>query len=99
MNLTPAPRGSYCVYMPRIQTVHPNGEAIRELRTRQGLSARQLAAKIGRHEKSITKLECNPDALASRVFIHQIANALKVDVSELIKPDEDAGDEPTKRAA
>ena len=85
--------------MPRIQTVHPNGEAIRDERTRQGLSARKLAAMIGRHEKSITKLECNPDALASRVFIYQIANALNVDVNVLIRPDEDADDKPRKQAA
>jgi transcriptional regulator with XRE-family HTH domain len=85
--------------MPLVETVRPNGKAIRAARTRQGLSARHLAAMIHRHEKSITKLESSKNALASQVFINQIANALKVDVNTLIRSDEDTADEPGGAAA
>lgn len=76
--------------MPPVRTVRPNGPVIRELRLRRGLSVRQLAAitgPVGRHQQAIRHLE-NGTRLASEVMIHQIANALKVDVSELILPDE-----------
>lgn len=80
--------------MPQVETVRVAGKRLRELRTQRGLSARRLGALINRHEKSVSRLEFNPDAVASRVFIHQLARALQVDVNELIRPDEDAGDEP-----
>jgi transcriptional regulator with XRE-family HTH domain len=76
--------------MPPVRTVRPNGPAIRELRLRRGLSVRDLAeitGPRGRHQQAIRHLE-NETRLASEVLIHQLANALEVDVSELILPDE-----------
>lgn len=84
--------------MPLVRTVQPDGEAIRALRVRRGLTARSLAAKIGRSGQAISNIESGRRT-ASEVLINQIANALKVDVSELIKPDADADDEPNGAAA
>jgi len=84
--------------MPIVRTVQPDGDTIRALRVRRGLSLRNLGAMIGRHGQTIRNLELS-NRLASEVLINQIANALGVDVNELIKPEEDATDEPGARAA
>jgi len=85
--------------MPRVTTMRPDGEAIRTLRKRQGLSVPQLAAMLpGRHPQSVRKLEVARSALASEVFLYQIANALKVDITEITKPDEDDADEEAEAA-
>lgn len=86
--------------MPRTETARANGAAIRELRTQRGLSARQLASKIKRHEKTIRQLEWGkPNVHPSRVLMYQIANALKVDISEITFPADDAEDESAGAAA
>jgi hypothetical protein len=53
---------------------------------------------IGRDGSSIRHIETE-NKPTSKVLINQIANALKVDVSKLVKPDEDADDEPNRRVA
>jgi len=75
--------------MPRVTTKRPDGNAIRALRKRQGLTLPQLAAKLpgARHPQSVRKLETARSALASEVFLYQIANALGVDISQITLPD------------
>jgi transcriptional regulator with XRE-family HTH domain len=68
--------------MPQV-TFRVNGDALRALRVRRGLSLRQLAAMCPpRHAQSIRKLETATGKPVSEVFAHQIANALGVGVSE-----------------
>ena len=69
--------------MAKTSTFRVRGTALRELRTRRGLSLRQLAAMCPpRHAQSIRKLETATGKPVSRVFAYQIANALAVDVSD-----------------
>ncbi len=69
--------------MPQVSTFRVNGEALRAIRTRRGLSLRRLAAMCPpRHAQSIRKLETATGKPVSEVFAYQIANALEVDVSE-----------------
>lgn len=68
--------------MPQVRTVRINGEALRALRTSRGLSAAKLARMIGRHYKTVSRLEWDETKLASEVLACQLAIALKVDVSE-----------------
>jgi transcriptional regulator with XRE-family HTH domain len=79
--------------MPRVTTKRPDGDAIRALRKRRGLSVPQLAAMLpgSRHPQSVRKLEVARSVVASEVFLYQIANALQVDISEITR--EDDGDE------
>lgn len=70
--------------MPPARTVSPDGDAIREIRERLGLSCQQLARKIGRHPQSVRNLEIGARS-ASAVFINQLAGALGVDVAEITK--------------
>lgn len=82
--------------MPQVSTFRVNGEALRVLRVRRGLSLRQLAALCpARHAQSIRKLETVTGKPVSEVFAYQIANALQVDVSEFT----DAGQDETNGAA
>lgn len=70
--------------MPPVPTVQPDGAAIRRLRTRRGLTPRDIAKAIGkRHPKTIGKLEYSGQP-ASEVLICQVANVLGVDPSEII---------------
>jgi transcriptional regulator with XRE-family HTH domain len=84
--------------MPRVTTKRPDGNAIRTLRTRRGLSVPQLAAMLPgcRHPQSVRKLEVAKSVVASEVFLYQIANALQVDISEITQPD---GDDEEQEAA
>ncbi len=85
--------------MPRVTTKRPDGEAIRALRKRQGLTVAQLAARLPgcRHPQSVRKLEVAKSVLASEVFLYQIANALGVDIDEITTAD-DEEDEATSGA-
>jgi transcriptional regulator with XRE-family HTH domain len=69
--------------MPQVSTFRVNGAALRALRTRRGLSVRQLARITGpgRHPQSIRRLETTADKRIGEVFAFQIANALEVDVA------------------
>lgn len=78
--------------MPPVETVRPNGPEIRRLRSLRGWQARNLAERIGRHPKSIGKLERG--GTASLVLISQIARALGVDPSRIILPEPEPEPEP-----
>lgn len=82
--------------MPPVSTVRINGRALRALRISRGLEVRQLAARVGRHPQSVRRLETGHGKLAGQVFAQQLANALKVNVSEFTVADED---EPEGAAA
>jgi len=77
--------------MPRVATVRPNGPVIQALRMRKGLSRAQLGMMTGRHKQSIRRIEVE-DGPASELLMHQVANALQVDIAELIVPEAE-GDE------
>lgn len=64
--------------MPPISTYAVNGGALREWRTRRGLTLRQLGARTGRHPQGIRKLETEDGKRVGRVFAWQIARALRV---------------------
>lgn len=81
--------------MPQVSTVRVNGTALRGIRTRSGLTVRQLAAKAGRHPQSVRRLETGAGKLCSEVFAHQLANALKVEIGEFTE----AGETSTEDAA
>lgn len=66
--------------MPQVRTVRIDGERLRDLRTRRGLSAQKLAKKIGRARQSVARLELG--GTASLVFAYQLANALGVEPAE-----------------
>lgn len=91
--------------MPQVRTVRINGQSLRDLRTRRGLSAAKLAKKIGRARQSVVRLEC--DGTASLVFAYQLANALGLkddngqpDFSAFVLADEDEAEpEPGEKAA
>jgi transcriptional regulator with XRE-family HTH domain len=84
--------------MPQVPTVRPDGTAVRRIRKERGYTVTDFARKLGRHRQSIWNIEGPAEIFVSEVFMRQIATALKVDVSELIKQDDD--DEPvTERAA
>jgi transcriptional regulator with XRE-family HTH domain len=68
--------------MPPVPTVQPDGPAIRRLRTRRGWNPSDLGSRIGRHAKSIARLERG--GRASEVLICQVANVLGVEPSEII---------------
>ena len=80
---------SYSLYMPQVSTVRVNGPALRDLRTRRGLSVSQLAKKIGRHQQSVRLLETSAGKTASLVFAYQLANALGVELDELALADDE----------
>lgn len=75
--------------MPLVSTVRINGSALRDLRTRRGLTVAQLARKTGRRGSSIRNLEVSDGKAASLVFAHQLANALKVDPAEFTVPEDE----------
>lgn len=79
--------------MAKTTSVRIKGEALRDLRERRGLSVADLARRCGsgRHPQSIRRLETavpprEEPKRASRVFAHQIASALGVDISEFTIP-------------
>lgn len=80
--------------MPPVTTVTPNGPEIRRLRSLRGWEARDVAKLIGRHPKSIGKLERG--GTASLVLISQVARALDVDPAQIILNDSDDEPEPGK---
>jgi transcriptional regulator with XRE-family HTH domain len=84
--------------MARVTTVTPNGAVIRDRRERLGLSRRQLGQLIHRHQQSIRRLEATTEP-ASRLIVCQVANALGVDVEELILPGAESGEEESGEAA
>lgn len=76
--------------MPIVSTFRVNGERLRALRVRRGLSLRQLAALCPpRHAQSIRKLETATGKPVSEVFAYQIANALGVEVTDITLPAQD----------
>lgn len=85
--------------MPQVRTVRVNGEALADLRTRRGLTITKLAKMIGRHRQSVNKLETGRITHASEVFAYQIANALKVNVSEFTDAPADEGQQEQEPAA
>jgi transcriptional regulator with XRE-family HTH domain len=74
--------------MPKVVTVKPNGPVIREIRERQGLTAEQVGAAIGRNPQSIRRMESNNDRVG-RLFVGQVARVLGVSVDELILPEQE----------
>lgn len=76
--------------MPQTRIVRIDGEALADIRVRQGLTIVRLAKMIGRHRQTINKLETGRTATASAVLAYQLANALKVDVSEFAEHDAEA---------
>lgn len=97
-DLTLTPVDSYCVHMPQPRSVRVNGDVLADIRARQGLTISRLARMIGRHRQSINKLETGRSTHASIVFAWQIANALKVDITEFTITD-DTEPEPAKGVA
>jgi transcriptional regulator with XRE-family HTH domain len=87
--------------MPRVTTKRPDGDAIRDLRKRKGLSVPQLAAMLpgSRHPQSVRRLEVGKSVLASEVFLYQIANALGVSLADItLNGPEDGEDEEDEAA-
>lgn len=75
---------SYSVGMPPVQTATPNGAAIRGFRVRLGLTCQAVSERIGgRHPKTISRLEYSKDP-ASVLLLVQVAQALGVEVAEII---------------
>jgi len=68
--------------MPRVATLTPNGPAVRALRVRRGLSTTQVGKMVGRHAQTIRNVELAKTA-ASELLMYQIANAFKVDITEI----------------
>jgi transcriptional regulator with XRE-family HTH domain len=79
--------------------VTPDAEAMRQAIKERGITVTRLARQIRRHPQSIWNILSLDKTSASEVFIRQIASALKVDISEIVKPAEDADDEPEADAA
>ena len=68
--------------MEKDQLLQRLGARLRELRTLKGISQKELAYSIGKDQQSIQRLETgkiNP----SFYYLSQIAEGLKVDLSEL----------------
>lgn len=74
--------------MPPVSTVRIDGQQLRDLRTRRGLSVQKLAKKIGRARQSVTRLESG--GTASLVFACQLAYALKAELAEFTLTDSTA---------
>lgn len=87
--------------MPQTSTVRIKGRVLRDLRTRRGLTVRQLATKIGRHQQSVRVLETSAGKRASLVFANQLAIALGVDVGDFAIADDEqeTGDTADDKAA
>ena len=81
---------SYTQLMPPISTYAANGGALREWRTRRGLTLRQLGAKTGRHPQGIRKLETEDGKRIGRVYSWQLAKALGVHPSKFTDAPPDA---------
>lgn len=64
-----------------------NGEKLRELRKKQGLTQTQLADKIYGSQATIGHFESGRDN-TKLSMIRRISDVLEVDYNELIKPDE-----------
>jgi transcriptional regulator with XRE-family HTH domain len=84
--------------MPPVKTVKPNGAALRRLREERGIRVPDLARKLGRHPQSIWNLEGPREAMASVIFMRQIAKALDVKYAEIVRAGAD-DDEPERVAA
>lgn len=99
--MTQTPTDSYSLNMPPVSTVRIDGPALRDLRTRRGVTISQLAARTGRHPKAIGRLECGKGKRASEVFANQLANALGASISEFTFDEgaEEAPPEPEEVAA
>lgn len=95
--LTRTPSDSYSLHMPLVDTVRIDGPALRDLRTRRGLTLPQLASRTGRHPKAIGRLECSNGKPASKVFAVQLALALGEgeDFSAFTIPGDDTESEDT----
>lgn len=89
--MTQGSTGSYSLHMSRLRGrrpgVVPNGERFRELRLAAGLSADELARRMGGRDRStIYKLEAGAIKV-SELLLHQAARELGVPVHELIRQD------------
>jgi transcriptional regulator with XRE-family HTH domain len=71
--------------MAHVRTVTPDGERIRELRLRRGLTVIELAKRTRRGRATIHHLEAG--RRGSEVLIHQLALALGCEAGELIRQD------------
>jgi transcriptional regulator with XRE-family HTH domain len=78
--------------MPLVETVQPDGAAIRRLRTRQGFTSNQLGERIHRSGSAIRNLELGTHK-ASVILLGQIARALNVDPAEITKDPADSDDD------
>lgn len=78
--------------MPVVPVVTPDGDRIREVREKLGLSRAEVAAKMARHRhpKTIDRIERGADPVASKVFMQELADALGTDIGALIKAGEAA---------
>jgi lambda repressor-like predicted transcriptional regulator len=75
-DFTPRPPG------PRPGLI-PHGPMLRHIRTSRGITMAKLARQIGRNYSTIAKAEANK-ILISEVLANQIANALGVEVEEIL---------------
>lgn len=81
--------------MPSAPALIPplDGQALRALRIRRGLTLAELARRTGHHQKAIANLEQNRRG-ASRVMVVHLAEALGIDPDEMPRC-EDGEDEGT----
>lgn len=73
--------------MPETRTLPHDGNKIRELRERAGLSRAELGRRIGRHPQSLRNIEINAKN-ASVVTLAKIAKALGVELRDIAQHDE-----------
>jgi transcriptional regulator with XRE-family HTH domain len=83
--------------MPPTRTVPYDGNKIRELRTRKGLSIDELAEAIGRHPESIRNLE-RGNKNASEVMLTWIAKAVDATLDDLAPDDDTDSDSESTHA-
>lgn len=83
--------------MPETPTARYDGAKIRSLRKQAGLTLVQLGERTGRHPMALQAIESGRKN-ASRAMILGIANALGVDVAELMEDDASSSSE-SRRAS
>jgi DNA-binding Xre family transcriptional regulator len=74
--------------MPTMASVKVDGAKLRELRTHRFLSREELGEMTGLHRDHIGRLERNEVEDSRLPTIRKLAEALRVDPHELVKPEE-----------
>lgn len=75
--------------MAGMNTVTVSGDTIRALREQRGWTLEDLARRTQRSRAYLSRVE-NGQRTPSRITMHRIANALEVDVDDLVTPGEKA---------